>query len=89
MLLDPINDPANEDLTDVESCHQCGDLIYPGKEQRYEGWYYHHQCQPAQPERDTCDSCGTTDHLWRPFRSPRLYCLTCIPDPTQPGNSDT
>ncbi len=101
MTRDPINDPENADLSEAQSCRGCHQLIRPGDEHIYDEWHWHGTCLPAAwldaaidaamaaeqaPPLDTCATCGTTADLWRPFRSPSLYCTTCIPDPTSTRN---
>lgn len=83
MTHDPINDPENADLSEAEVCQHCHALIRPGEETCQGDRCYHVACapqqQPAEPDR--CHVCGSPDHLWRPFGSPRLYCTTCVPTP--------
>lgn len=45
-MLDPINDIENEDYSEVEVCHHCRELIHPGKETEFNGWFWHHMCLP-------------------------------------------
>ena len=47
MITDPINDPENEDYSEVESCRHCCRLIEPGTETPFNGWFYHSHCAPA------------------------------------------
>ena len=44
---DPRNDPANEDLSEVEVCRHCRELIEPGTEIDWNGWYWHSNCVPS------------------------------------------
>lgn len=44
--LDPINDPENEDYSEVACCHWCRRLIEPGAEQHHNGWEWHTDCLP-------------------------------------------
>jgi len=46
MNLDPINDPDNEDLSEVECCRHCRELIEPGTEVEFNGWSFHANCLP-------------------------------------------
>ncbi len=91
MIHDPINDPENADLSEAHNCRGCHQLIKPGDEHMYDEWYWHGTCSPRMawldatsaqaPPLDYCASCGTTvADLWRPFRSPNLYCISCMPD---------
>jgi len=44
--LDPINDPENEDMSEVEICRHCTKPIRPGAEIRWNGWCWHVYCVP-------------------------------------------
>jgi len=55
MIIDPINDIENSDCSEVECCRHCRELIEPGTEVPYNGWWWHNCCVPCLP---LCDSCG-------------------------------
>jgi len=46
MILDPINDPFNEDYSEIECCRACRELIEPGTEHEFNEWFYHSRCLP-------------------------------------------
>ena len=48
MITDPINDPDNADLSEVECCRHCRELIEPGCDQEWNGYFWHADCLPAQ-----------------------------------------
>jgi hypothetical protein len=41
---DPIND---DDLSEVETCRHCQELIRPGTEVEWNGWAWHSHCVPV------------------------------------------
>jgi hypothetical protein len=45
--LDPINDPENEDMSEVEVCRGCRELIEPGTEREFNDWFFHSRCLPV------------------------------------------
>jgi len=45
--LDPINDPDNEDYSEVACCRGCRELIEPGTEVEGNGWEWHSRCLPV------------------------------------------
>ena len=47
MNLDPINDPDNEDYSEVACCRACRELIEPGTEVDWNDWSWHLRCVPA------------------------------------------
>ena len=47
MIIDPINDPDNADLSEVECCRHCRELIEPGCDQEWNGYFWHADCLPA------------------------------------------
>jgi len=54
MIDDPINDPENEDMSEVEMCRHCVRPIRPGEELLWNGWSWHSYCAPLHVlwERD-------------------------------------
>lgn len=50
MILDPINDPDNEDFDEVACCHWCHACIEPGHEAYVNGWAWHERCKPLELE---------------------------------------
>ena len=47
MTTDPINDLENSDDSDVECCRHCRELIVPGTEIEFNGWWWHSGCVPS------------------------------------------
>ena len=51
MVNDPINDIENSDCSEVQCCRHCRELIEPGTEVPYNGWWWHSHCVPAQEDK--------------------------------------
>lgn len=44
---EPRYDPTAEDLSEVEVCRGCRELIEPGTEDYFNDWAWHHRCLPV------------------------------------------
>ena len=85
--LDPINDPDNSDYSEVEVCHHCQELIYPGSEHHYDGWFWHHQCLPIRHDLDVHPkmnddeiSAMLTELYYRSYRQQRILFPHVAPE---------
>lgn len=47
VILDPINEIENSDASEVECCRHCHELIEPGREVPWNGWFWHYNCAPS------------------------------------------
>ena len=47
MMHDPINAIENADISEVESCRHCRELIAPGRDIEWNGWFWHRDCVPS------------------------------------------
>ena len=47
MIIDPINAIENSDMSEVECCHACRELIEPGTDIEWNGWFWHADCVPS------------------------------------------
>jgi hypothetical protein len=46
-MTDPMNDLENSDITEVECCHYCHELIEPSTDIEWNGWSWHADCVPS------------------------------------------
>jgi hypothetical protein len=47
MITDPIDVLENSDSSEVECCHACRELIEPGTDVDWNGWFWHADCVPS------------------------------------------
>ena len=45
--LNPDDALENSDASEVECCRHCRELIEPGREVEYNGWFWHRLCVPS------------------------------------------